>query len=330
MASATTMPTVEPAQVPSRPSLVARVMVASIVLSPSSARKNAPAAAVTAYRRVRSARASSSSARVSPRTVQAAKARNARPAITEIARVGIAAPSTAPMRTDTAWTTAVATAIPKRMGRARWRGRSAEAIGWLLSPCSAAKMIPRLTTNACTEHRTLAGCRGASGRVDLDDSGAGEAVVGEVGERFRGAGQRVAHDRRADRDLRGEREQLGTVLAGVGGDAADLALLEQLGVVVERRDRAQVDAGDRQRPTAVERPQRHRHEIAGGCEQDRGVERFGRLVGRALRRVDAEVEGEALRVERTGHHVHARAFVPRHLRGEVGGRTEAVDAETAA
>src|SRR5207248_9851983 len=47
-ASAATMPTVEPAQVPITPLVVARVIVASIVLSPSSARKNAALAATTA------------------------------------------------------------------------------------------------------------------------------------------------------------------------------------------------------------------------------------------------------------------------------------------
>jgi len=39
------MPTVEPIQVPNQPLLVARVTVASIVLSPNSARKNAIATA---------------------------------------------------------------------------------------------------------------------------------------------------------------------------------------------------------------------------------------------------------------------------------------------
>ena len=47
-ASAATMPSVEPSQVPNQPYWVARVIVASIVLSPSSARKNATDAATTA------------------------------------------------------------------------------------------------------------------------------------------------------------------------------------------------------------------------------------------------------------------------------------------
>jgi hypothetical protein len=47
-ASAATMPIVEPIQVPNQPCRVASVIVASIVLSPSSARKNAPPTAHSA------------------------------------------------------------------------------------------------------------------------------------------------------------------------------------------------------------------------------------------------------------------------------------------
>ena len=54
-ASATTMPIVEPSHVPNRPSRVASVIVASIVLSPSSARKNTNPTVSTTWRAGRAA-----------------------------------------------------------------------------------------------------------------------------------------------------------------------------------------------------------------------------------------------------------------------------------
>src|SRR4051812_36253128 len=149
-ASAATMPSVEPSHVPNRPCSVASVIVASIVLSPSSARKNATDAATTADPVDRSTRAASSSASVSPRSVHAANAKNARPATIEMARVGSATPSTAPMATLNACTTAVAIVIPMRIGSGLYRAENASAMSWLLSPSSATKMIPKLTTTACT------------------------------------------------------------------------------------------------------------------------------------------------------------------------------------
>ena len=91
-ASAATMPSVEPTQVPNQPYCVARVIVASIVLSPSSARKNATDAATTADPVERSALDCSSSVSVSPRRVQAPNPRNATAATSAIQPVGSAAP----------------------------------------------------------------------------------------------------------------------------------------------------------------------------------------------------------------------------------------------
>ena len=81
---------------------------------------------------------------------------------------------------------------------------------------------------------------------------------------------------------RRELQELFAVGAGVRGHAAQLPLLEQVPLVVQRRDVAQVDAGDGQRSTLVERFERDGNERAHRREEDRGVERFGRAtVGRA-------------------------------------------------
>ncbi len=116
-------------------------------------------------------------------------------------------------------------------------------------------------------------------------------------------------------------------MARVGGDAAQLALLEQVGGVVQRRDVAEVDAGDGERAAAVEGAQRDRDELAGRGEQDGGVERLGRVVGGVAGRAGAELEGEPAGVGGSGQHVHRRPFVEGDLGGEVGRGAEPVDAE---
>ena len=107
---------------------------------------------------------------------------------------------------------------------------------------------------------------------------------------------RVADRGRADPEPGRQPEELLAVGPGVGGDAAQPALLEQLAVVVQRRDVGQPDPGDGERAAAVERPQRDRHQLAGRGEQDRAVERLGRRVGRVADRVGAELDGPARRL----------------------------------
>ncbi|BDH55176.1 hypothetical protein MTP03_01150 [Tsukamurella sp. PLM1] len=92
-ASAATMPAVEPIQTPNQSCWVVRVIVASIVLSPSSDRKNADVTARNTDRVTRSAVADSSSDRVSPRHVQNANTSIETPATAVMRWVGIAEPS---------------------------------------------------------------------------------------------------------------------------------------------------------------------------------------------------------------------------------------------
>jgi len=118
-ASAATIPSVDPSQVPKGSAVVASVIVANIVLSPNSARKNAALAATIAECVLRSARLCSSSSRWSPWRVHAAKPRKARPAARVMAVVGRLAPRRTPAITENAWTTAVARVMPMRMGSGR-------------------------------------------------------------------------------------------------------------------------------------------------------------------------------------------------------------------
>ena len=102
------MPTVDPSQVPNQPCVVARVTVASIVLSPSSARKKAIVTAKNADLVLRCALDSSSTLSLSPRSVHRPKATKATPAKTLIGPVGRARPTRLPRATEKRWTTAVA------------------------------------------------------------------------------------------------------------------------------------------------------------------------------------------------------------------------------
>ena len=114
------------------------------------------------------------------------------------------------------------------------------------------------------------------------------AVVGQIDERDIGLVERVR--RRANRDAEpgGQLEEVVAVGPRVRRDTAELPLLEQVAVVVERRDLREVDAGEGQGAAPVEGAQGRRHELAGRREEDRGVEGLGRhAVGRPDRR-DAE------------------------------------------
>ena len=142
------MPAVDPSQVPIGSSVVARVTVASIVLSPSSARKNAVPIVTSAQRPVRFARPRSASPSSSPRWVQPAKPKKARPATTWIAAVGRASANAEPRRTEPAWTTSVAMVTATSTVMARYRAANASAISWLLSPSSASRITPVERRNA--------------------------------------------------------------------------------------------------------------------------------------------------------------------------------------
>src|SRR3954453_15172709 len=104
-ASAATMPSVEPSQVPNQPWSVARVIVASMVLSPSPAKKNATPTAIPARLPTRLTFSFSSSVRVSPRSVHRPKMMKAIAAARLIQPVGGGAPRPWRMPTDPGATT---------------------------------------------------------------------------------------------------------------------------------------------------------------------------------------------------------------------------------
>ena len=82
--------------------------------------------------------------------------KNAMPATTEIAFVGMATPTAAPINALKRCMNAVAAVMAIRIVTARYRAAKIIAISWLLSPSSATKMMPKLIRKASM--RFLRGC----------------------------------------------------------------------------------------------------------------------------------------------------------------------------
>src|SRR6185369_5704159 len=162
--------------------------------------------------------------------------------------------------------------------------------------------------------------------ADAKDGGAFDLVVFQAAERLVRVLERELLDRRPNGNLRGEVEQRTAVGARVRGDAADLALLKKMARVVERGDRAQMNAGDREDAAAIERCERRRHEVADGREEDGGVERLRRGVARVADPHRAHAARERLVPRTPRRDVDLAPVMARDLDDDVRGRTEAVQA----
>src|SRR5665213_3353477 len=121
-----------------------------------------------------------------------------------------------------------------------------------------------------------------------------EAAVAQVGKRLFGLGQGVRRDRRADRDLPGQRQELVSVLAGQVGHRADRALVPEV-LVGKRRDVGHVDAGAHDRATGGQGLERRWDKLAGRGEDDRAVHGLGRWLVAAARPAGAQLPCEGLR-----------------------------------
>src|SRR5579875_122061 len=152
-------------------------------------------------------------------------------------------------------------------------------------------------------------------------------VVSEVRQRLVRRSKRVGSGRHLDAQAAGGRKQLLPVCAGVGGDALQRLFLKELASVVERRHVAQVDAGDGERPSPVERLERDRHEVSDGGENYGGVKWLRWPLVGAGGGCRAEGERELLSLFRTREHVDLRTLPDRNLSGDVCRRPEAVDAK---
>jgi hypothetical protein len=128
------------------------------------------------------------------------------------------------------------------------------------------------TTGA--DHERLTGSRQVAGQEGVSTAAPLTRSAARSDSARSAASSRIRRDRHPQ-PVRGRgRQQIAPVLAGVRGDAAKLAFLEQVARIVQRRDVAQVNAGYRQGAAPVERGQRHRHQLTNRREQDRRVQRL--------------------------------------------------------
>ena len=91
-----------------------------------------------------------------------------------------------------------------------------------------------------------------------------------------------------------------------------------------------MDGVDRDGGAAVDGAQRGAHDVAGGRERDRRVQRLGRRLGVSARPLGTERAGALLLGRRARRDEDAAAAVARDLQRDQRRRAEAVEAEPAA
>ena len=131
-----------------------------------------------------------------------------------------------------------------------------------------------------------------------------------------------------DWDPLGERQELVPILAGEVGDRADRAFMPEV-LVRKAGNVGHVDPRADDGAARGERPQRGRDQFAGGCEDDRRIERLRRRLIRRSRVRGAEITCELLRlgVVRARERVHLPALMDRDLADLVRCGAEAIQAE---
>ncbi len=93
-------------------------------------------------------------------------------------------------------------------------------------------------------------------------------------------------------DLGGQGQELLAVAPGVGGDAGEGPLLEQVALVVEAGDVAEVDPGYGERATSIQGRQPGGDQGAHGREEDGRVKRIRGPLGGIAGPGGAEVSGQ--------------------------------------
>src|SRR5262249_7221331 len=97
--------------------------------------------------------------------------------------------------------------------------------------------------------------------LQRQNGGAAHPAAGQVGQRLVSLVEGVGGGGDLDPETLGQGEEVGGVAPGVGRDAAQRPLLEQVAGVVQGRDVGQVDARDRQRAAPAERGERRWHHV---------------------------------------------------------------------
>jgi hypothetical protein len=165
-------------------------------------------------------------------------------------------------------------------------------------------------------------------RSDAQHGGTVDPVVGQVHQRLVDLVEAIGLGGDLDRDPSRQIQELAAVLTGVGGDADQRSLLEEMLLIVQSRYVAQIDAGHGQGAATIQGGQRHRHQLSHRSEENGRVQWLGRPVLGRPHAVDAQLPGQLPGLGRTGEDVDAGTLEPGDLGGEMRGATESVDAES--
>jgi hypothetical protein len=130
--------------------------------------------------------------------------------------------------------------------------------------------------------------------------------------------------------LPGEVQEGPRIRSSIGRDRADFTLLEQVSLIVERRNVAQVNSCHRQSAAPIQRLQRGQHEVADRREQDGRIQRNRRRVVGALSLGGAQFQRKLTRLGAAGHHVHLGTLGQGDLRGDMGTTAEPIESQPAA
>src|SRR5262245_20821838 len=163
--------------------------------------------------------------------------------------------------------------------------------------------------------------------VGQEYAGARESSAFQERQRLVRVLERERRRRRPDGNARRLGQQLLPVSPGVGRDAPEVPFVEEVALVVERRYRGHVDAGERQRPAAGQVLKRQGHQVAHRREEDGAVRLRGHRVAGVADPGRAQLAGQRPVRRLARAHEHLAPAGPCDLERHVGRGAEAVDAE---
>lgn len=145
-----------------------------------------------------------------------------------------------------------------------------------------------------------------------------DPIFSQIDQSRVGIVEGVGSRRDLDPDPGGDFEERPPVGPRVCCHAAESPFFEEMTVVIQRRNVAQIDPGDGKGAPTVKSFQGGRHKGAHRREQDRRIQWFWWHVGRVPGAARPYVECEPLGGRRSGHDVQAGPFGEGDLGGQVG------------
>src|SRR5208282_2062841 len=135
---------------------------------------------------------------------------------------------------------------------------------------------------------------------------------------------------RANRNFARDLQELLRIGAGICGDASNLALVEQMLLVVQFGNRTQIDSGNRENAAAVERFHRGKDEVSGRRKKNGRIERRRGTIVRLADPIGAKLRCKIAMQAAAAHHKHAATPMLQHLQCDMRRTTETIKADRGA